>query len=62
LNVTVKTTKTFDLTDLTEDQARDLLGISLAADNNWEPDSDGRETLNNLRQALLNAGVTLKGE
>ena len=62
MNVTTKTTKTFAVTDLTEQQAQDLMNVACII-------SDGdrkalalfegeQETMNNLRQALLQAGVT----
>ncbi len=69
MNVTNKTTKTFDIFDITEDQAQDLLNI--ACKKETPPGMQGDylpltetevETLNNLRKAFLAAGLTRKGE
>lgn len=60
MNVTNKTTRTFDILDITEQQARDLLSIA-ANDGSTKITESEKETLNNLRQALLTAGLT-KGE
>ncbi len=68
MNVTNKTTRTFDIFDITEDQAHDLL--SVACKIQTRPDDQGAyiqltgsemETLNNLRKALLATGLTKKG-
>jgi len=60
MNVTNKTTRLFSILDITEDQAQDLLSISLALFPT-EISASEKETLNSLRQALLTAGVTNKG-
>lgn len=69
MNVTNKTTRTFDLFDITEDQAQDLL--SVACKIQTRPDDQGEyiqlsggemETFDILRKALLAAGLTRKGE
>jgi len=57
MNVTNKTTRMFTIFDVTEAQAQDLLSICLALFPT-EVTASEKETLNNLRQALLNAGVT----
>lgn len=67
MNVTKKVAApTYSITDITEDQAYDLLSIA----HNWRLDStrdtpqarSELETLTNIRQALLSVGVTLKNE
>lgn len=60
MNVTNKTTKTFDIFDITEQQAQDLLNI--AACNEDQYTENENETLNDLRKAFLTAGLTRKGE
>ena len=60
MNITTQTTKTFSISDLTESQAEDLLSIAVESSE----DERGytrrqRETLNNMRQALLATGLTL---
>ncbi len=58
MEVSTKTTTTYDLTGLTETQAEDLLYFAIQL-----PDADiprnGRQTefISTLRQTLLNAGV-----
>jgi len=61
MNVTNKTTRTFDIFDITEDQAQDLLSISLKLFPT-ELSGSEKETLNNLRKAFLAAGLTKKGD
>ena len=56
MNVNNTVVRTFSITDITEDQARDLLRVSANEHEHYEDDL--QETLNNLRQALLNAGVS----
>ncbi len=60
MNVTNKTIRTFDILDITEAQARDLLNIAVN-DGSTKITESEKETLNNLRQALLAVGIT-KGE
>lgn len=60
MNVTNKTTRTFDILDITEDQAQDLLNIAACHEDQYTENEN--ETLNNLRKALLAAGLTRKGE
>lgn len=60
MNVTNKTTRTFDIFDITEDQAQDLLNIAACNEDQYS-DSEN-ETLNNLRKAFLAGGLTRKGE
>ena len=60
MNVANKTTRTFDIFDLTEEQAQDLLNLCIAAPEHLPMDildDTTQETLNNLRQALLEAGI-----
>ena len=63
MNVTTETTKRFTVSDLTEDQAQDLLvlAVNLPVDQVQQGviTSAQRETLSNLRQALLSAGVEM---
>jgi len=59
MNVTNKTTRTFDILDITEQQARDLLSLSIKIFPT-EVTASEKETLNNLRQALLSAGLQNK--
>ena len=64
MNVTNKTTRTFDILDLTEQQAQDLLNFCVTAPEHLPMDildDTTQETLNKLRQALLEAGIT-RGE
>jgi len=59
MNVNEKTQKLFKITDITEDQAQALMNIACRAcekaPNNADPVE--LETLNNLRQAFLSAGI-----
>ena len=55
MNVTKKTKVTYSLTDLTEQQAQDLLNISSLHEDTYNESET--ETLNNLRQTLLSAGL-----
>jgi len=57
MNVTNKTTKTFDILGLTEQQAQDLLFIATNEETINTLAGREEETLNNLRQALLEAGI-----
>jgi hypothetical protein len=61
MNVTNKTVRTYSITDITEDQAIDLLSITklFPADVFSEREE---ETIDNLRQALLSANVNLRGQ
>ena len=68
MNVTNKTIRTFDILGITERQAKDLLSISAKVETppgmkgDYLPlEKNEVETLNILRQALLDAGIT-KGE
>jgi hypothetical protein len=65
MNVSNKTTRTFTIFDVTEDQANDLLAITKEISNCEDAENyytlEQMETVNNLRQALLNAGVKRKG-
>ncbi len=62
MNVTNKTTKTFSISEISESQAQDLLSISVKIFPT-EVSASEKETLNNLRQALLSAGLqNKKGE
>ena len=60
MNVTNKTIRTFTVSEITEHQAQDLLSIAALHEDQYT-DSE-TETLNNLRQALLNAGVKKRGQ
>ena len=62
MNVTNKTTRTFDILDITEDQAQHLLTFATSAVIENVLDDDEKETFNCLRQALLAAGLTKKGD
>ena len=55
MNVTKKTKVTYSLTDLTEQQAQDLLNISAVHEDTYNESET--ETLDNLRQSLLSAGL-----
>lgn len=57
MNVTNKTTRTFTISEITETQARDLLSVARIHEDQYTASEE--ETLNNMRQALLNAGVKL---
>jgi len=63
MNVTNKTEKTFSILDITENQANDLLTVAckLADGDGYETTRDQKETFNDMRQALLQAGIT-KGD
>lgn len=62
MNVTNKTVKTFSISEISEAQAQDLLSISVKIFPT-EVSASEKETLNNLRQALLSAGLqNKKGE
>lgn len=60
MNVTNKTTRLFSILDITEQQAQDLLNISTCHEDQYSESEN--ETLNNLRQAFLAAGLTKKGK
>lgn len=62
MDITIKTEKTYTLNGLTEYQARDLLYFFIKLDANDVP-LNGRqtETINTIRQQLLNVGLTIKG-
>lgn len=67
MNVTNKTTRTFDIFDITEDQAQDLLSIACKKETppgmqgDYLPLTESEvETLDNLRKAFLAAGITKK--
>jgi len=64
MNASNKTTKTFSLFDMTEDQAQDILTVAckLADGDGYETTPEQKETFNNVRQALLAAGLTKKDE
>lgn len=55
MNVTNETTRLFTISELTEQQAQDLLNIAAVHEDKFSESEE--ETLNNLRQALLSAGV-----
>ena len=67
MNVTKKTEVTYSLTDLTEQQAQDLLTLAAKASVSTPPEgmkgiyipveAGEFETLNNMRQTLLSAGL-----
>ncbi len=59
MNVTNKTTKTFTISQISEAQAQDLLSLSVKIFPT-EVTASEKETLNNLRQALLSAGLQNK--
>lgn len=58
MNVTNKTTRTFDILDLTEQDARNLLEVTIMGEADDAISKSAQETLNKLRQALLKAGIT----
>ena len=69
MNVTNKIIKTFDILDISEDQAYDLLSIACKKEtpSGMQGDylpltQDEAKTLDDLRKALLAAGLTRKGE
>ena len=62
MNVTNKTTKLFSILDITEDQAQDLFEIAIMGEDDDAISKSAQETLNNLRQAFLAAGLKRKGE
>ena len=55
MDVTKKTETTYALTGLTEQQAQDLLSISSLHEDVYNESET--ETLDNLRQSLLSAGL-----
>ena len=55
MNVSKKTEVTYSLTDLTEQQAQDLLNISTLHEDTYNESET--ETLDNMRQTLLSAGL-----
>lgn len=57
MNVTNKTTRTFDILNLTEYEAQDLLNIAARFTENEKSNEGEFETLNKLRRALLDAGI-----
>jgi len=60
MNVTNKTTRLFSILDITERQAQDLLNLCIAAPELLPMeilDDTTKETLNKLRNALLEAGL-----
>ena len=60
MHINVKVEKTYDLTGLTETQAQDLLDICLGDPARIQidiRDNSVEETLNTIRQALLNVSV-----
>ena len=59
MNVQNKTTRTFTIAGITEDQAHDLLRAAARTPEDAYRTASEVETLNNLRQALLGAGITL---
>ena len=61
MNVTNKTTRPFSVSEITEHQAQDLLSIAACFPADVFNESE-EETINNLRQALLNAGVKKRGQ
>ncbi|MCK4962695.1 MAG: hypothetical protein KAS19_09415 [Anaerolineales bacterium] len=64
MNASNKTTKTFSLTDMTEDQAQDILTVAckLADGDGYETTRGQKETFNSVRQALLTAGLTKRAD
>ncbi len=62
MNVTNKTTKLFSILDITEQQAQDLLFIATNQETLNTLSGSEEETLNNLRQAFLAAGLTKKDD
>ena len=61
MNVTNKTTKTFTISELTEQQAQDLLNMAARIPEDAHRTDSEKETMNCLRQALLQTGLT-RGE
>jgi len=49
----------FTISEITEDQAQDLLTVARLHEDKFSEREE--ETLNSLRQALLNAGVKIEG-
>lgn len=69
MNVTNKTTRLFSILDINEQQAQDLLNIACKKETppgmkgDYLPLTESEtETLNNLRQAFLAAGLAKKDE
>jgi len=62
MNITNKTTKLFSILDITEDQAQDLFEVAIMGEDDGDISKSEKETLNNLRQAFLAAGLKRKGE
>jgi len=63
MNITNKTTRTFTISGITEQQAQDMLNMSVQISDDAHRTDGELETLNNLRQAFLAAGLTTtKGE
>lgn len=61
MNITNKTTKLFSILDITEDQAHDLFEVAIMGEDDDAISRSEKETLNNLRQAFLAAGLSRKG-
>lgn len=60
MNVKGRTETTYSITDMTEQQARDVLNVCVAVqmpEFENEITLDQQETLNNMRQALLASGL-----
>ncbi len=60
MNIDSKTLTTYCVSGITQHQAQDLLQICLKPGTGETLDADEKETLNNLRQTLLSAGVIAK--
>ncbi len=59
MNVTNKTTRTFDILNISEDEAKDLLAVTIMGEDDDAISKSAQKTLNKLRQALLEAGITM---
>lgn len=60
MNVTTKSWTVYSLGEVTQAQAQDLLQTAIKIDAGKPLDADEKETLSNLRQAILAAGIIPK--
>lgn len=58
MNVTNKTTRTFDILGISEDEAKDLLNVTIMGEDDDAISKSAQKTLSKLKKALLDAGIT----
>ncbi len=61
MNVTNKTTRTFDVLGITEKEAQDLLNVAIMAEDDDAISKSAQQTCSKLKKALLDSGIT-RGE